>query len=73
MSLTCQLKQELSPAGAMQAADGDLELQQRLQDAWHAVRGLPADATLDAKVDAVHRLVVSMVRAFRLATLGNAR
>ena len=54
-------------AGAMQAADGDMELQQRLQDAWHAVRDLPADATLDAKVDAVHALITSMVLAYRTA------
>ena len=49
----------------MLAADGDMELQQRLQDAWHAVQRLPADATLDAKVDAAHELVTAMVLAFR--------
>lgn len=52
---------------AMLAADGDAELQQRLQDAWHDVRDLPADATLDEKVDAVHAFVSTMVRAYRTA------
>ena len=56
-------------AQAMLAADGDMELQQRLQDAWHAVQDLPADATLDAKVDAAHELVTAMVLAFRTPRL----
>ena len=41
------------------------ELQQRLQEAWHGVQGLPADATLDAQVAAAHKLISAMVLAFR--------
>ena len=52
-------------AKAMLAASNDFALLQRLQDAWHAVQSLPADATLDAKVDATHGLVTAMVLAFR--------
>ena len=41
------------------------ELQQRLQEAWHGVQALPADATLDAQVAAAHKLISAMVLAFR--------
>ena len=52
---------------AQAAADGDLALQERLQDAWHELQALGADATLDAKVDAVHKFVTAMVLAYRSA------
>lgn len=54
-------------ARAQVAAAGGPELQSRLQEAWQAVNTLPADATPDAKVDAAHRLLVEIVRAFRAA------
>ncbi len=50
---------------AMAQAQGDFDLQVRLQDAWDAVQALPADAALDAKVDAAHNLLVAMVLAYR--------
>ncbi len=50
---------------ALEQADGDLALKTRLQDAWRAVQDLPADATLDAKVDAAHALLVALTLAFR--------
>ncbi len=46
-------------------ADGDIELKTRLQNAWRAVEEMPADATLDAKVDAAHALLVAMTLAYR--------
>lgn len=52
-------------ARAQLAAGHDSILRQRLQEAWHAVHALPADATLDRKVDAAHELIVAMVLAFR--------
>ena len=52
-------------AKAQVASGGDFERLERLQEAWHAVNTLPANATPDAKVDAAHRLIVEMVRAFR--------
>ena len=51
---------------ALLAAQGDEVQLVRLQDAWRAVRGLPADATLDAKVNAAHRLLVELVVAYRM-------
>jgi len=48
-------------------ASGDFELQERLQNAWLAVQRLPDDATLDAKVDAAHKLLVAMTLAYRCA------
>lgn len=53
-------------AKAQVAATGDFERLSRLQEAWQAVNTLPADATPDAKVDAAHRLIVELVRAFRV-------
>ena len=50
---------------AMAQAQGDFDLQLRLQEAWHAVQDLPEDAGLDTKVDAAHELLVSMTLAFR--------
>ena len=50
---------------AMAQAQGDFDLQVRLQDAWNVVQALPADADLDAKVDAAHNLLVAMVLAYR--------
>ena len=50
---------------ASEAAAGDLAFRQRLERAWNAVRGLGANATLDRKVDAVHKLVVAMILAYR--------
>ena len=58
-------KTEKIYADALQAASGDAELLQRLQDAWQAATSLPADATLDAKVDAAHELLVAMTLAYR--------
>jgi hypothetical protein len=52
-------------AGAQLAASRDSILLHRLQDAWHAVHALPADATLDRKIDAAHDLLVAMVLAYR--------
>ena len=52
---------------ALLAADGDFELQYRLQDAWRTLSTLPADAGLDAKVDAMHAFLVNAVLAFRTA------
>ncbi|MBQ9727081.1 MAG: hypothetical protein IJV65_06210 [Kiritimatiellae bacterium] len=52
---------------ALAQAQGDFELQARLQDAWRAVQNLPADATPDAKVDAAHELLVALTLAFRSA------
>lgn len=49
---------------ALLAADGDYALQEKLQAAWRQVRALPPDATLDAKVDAVHDLLVGIVTAY---------
>ena len=55
-------------AKAIEAASsaGDIALLRRLSAAWNAVHALPADATPDAKVDAVHELLISMVTACRL-------
>ena len=50
--------------GAMAAAGGDMDLQERLQNAWHRVEDLGADATLDAKVDAAHELITAMLLAY---------
>lgn len=50
---------------ALLASDGDYALQEKLQTAWRQVRSLPADATLDAKVDAAHDLLVCIVLAHR--------
>lgn len=52
---------------ALMAAEDDVILQQRLQEDWLRVTTLPPDATLDQKVDAVHKLVNSMVTAFHQA------
>ena len=38
-----------------------------MENAWNAVRDLAAGANLDAKVDAVHDLVMAMVLSYRLA------
>ena len=50
---------------ALLAADGDFELQYKLQDAWRTLSTLPAGAGLDAKVDAMHAFLVNAVLAFR--------
>ena len=63
-TLTSQKNHDIYERAQAQAR-GDLELQTRLQDAWRAVQELPADATLDAKVDAAHALLVTMTLAFR--------
>ena len=52
-------------AKAQLCASRDPAVLQRLQDAWHALHALPADATLDAQIDAAHTLLVTMVLAFR--------
>ena len=52
-------------AKALVASSADAVLQQRLQEAWRGVQALPADATLDAQVDAAHKLITAMVLAFR--------
>ena len=57
---------------ALAQAQGDFELQVRLQDAWRAVQDLPDDATLDAKVDAAHELLVAMTLAYRSVPPENA-
>ena len=49
---------------ALLAADGDYALQEKLQDAWRRIRDMPPDATPDARVDAVHDLLVSIVTAY---------
>ncbi len=59
-------------ARAQLAAGHDSVLRDRLQEAWHAVHALPADATLDRKVDAAHELIVAMVLAFRTPGAGAA-
>ena len=63
-TLTSQKNRDIYNHAQAQAR-GDLELQTRLQDAWRAVQELPADATLDAKVDAAHALLVTMTLACR--------
>jgi len=50
---------------ALALADGDQELKTRLENAWRAVQDLPDDATLDAKVDAAHALLVALTLAYR--------
>ena len=55
---------EIYMKAQLQASD-DFELQERLQNAWLAVQRLPDDATLDAKVDAAHKLLVAMTLAYR--------
>ena len=52
-------------AQAMLAAGNDEQIQFRLQNAWNTLRQLPADATLDAKVDAMHDFLVPLIMAFR--------
>jgi hypothetical protein len=52
-------------AKAQLSASNDTILLHRLQDAWRAIHALPADATLDAQVDAAHELLVAMVLSFR--------
>ena len=52
-------------ARAQESAARDPLLLQRLQDTWHALHALPADAPLDAQVDAAHALLVAMVLSFR--------
>lgn len=49
---------------ALLAADGDYALQEKLQDAWRRIRDMPPDATPDARVDAVHDLLVGIVTAY---------
>lgn len=49
---------------AQLAADGDWAIQEKLQTAWRQTQSLPPDATLDAKVDAVHDLLVGIVTAY---------
>ena len=49
---------------ARAAAAGDMELQERLQNAWQRVEDLGEDATLDAKVDAAHELITAMLLAY---------
>ncbi len=50
-------------SSALLVADGDYALQEKLQAAWRQLRDLPPDATPDAKVDAVHDLLVCIVLA----------
>ncbi len=50
---------------ALAQVQNNFDLRERLQEAWQAVQNLPQDATLDAKVDAAHELLASMVLAFR--------
>ncbi len=50
---------------ALRAASGDMELRQRLQETWQAANALPENATLDAKIDAAHDLLVAMTLAYR--------
>ena len=52
-------------ARAQQSAARDPLLLHRLQNTWHALHALPADAPLDAQVDAAHALLVAMVLSFR--------
>ena len=65
MSEANRLKTETIYEDALQAASGDVELRQCLQEAWEAVQSLPADATLDAKVDTTRELLVAMTLAYR--------
>ena len=65
MSDANRQKTEKIYADALQAASGDAELSQRLQDAWQAATSLPADATLDAKIDTARELLVAMTLAYR--------
>jgi len=51
---------------ALLAADGDIALQERLQDTWREVQALPADATLDEKVGIAHKLITAMVLAYHV-------
>jgi len=55
-------------AQAMLATGNDEHLKFQLQNAWKTLINLPADATLDAKVDAMNDFLVPMVMAFRTAT-----
>jgi len=50
---------------ALAQAQGDFDLQEKLQNAWREVLDLPRDAPLDAKVDAAHSLIVSLTLAYR--------
>ena len=65
-------KAEKLYADARRAAERDLALQQRLEEAWDEVQGLADDATLDVKVAAAHKLVVAMVLAYRTPLTGAA-
>ena len=49
---------------AQLAADGDWAIQEKLQTAWRQIQYLSPDATPDAKVDAVHDLLVGIVTAY---------
>ena len=51
---------------ALAQAQGDFDLQEKLQNAWRDVTNLPQDATLDVKVDAAHKLLVALTLAFRI-------
>ena len=55
---------------AHEAAEGDLALQQRLEEAWEEAQNLAEDATLDVKVAAAHKLIVAMVLAYRTPLQG---
>ena len=61
-------KTEKIYADALKAVSGDAELKQRLQKAWQAATSLPADATLDAKIEAARELLVAMTLAYRSPT-----
>lgn len=56
---------------AYAAAERDVALQQRLEEAWNEVQGLADDATLYVKVAAAHKLIVAMVLAYRTPLLPN--
>ncbi len=52
-------------ADAIERTSANVELQQRLLDARHAVQNLPPNATPDAKLAAAYQLLVALVQAYR--------
>lgn len=50
---------------AQAQAQGDFDLQDKLQTAWREALDVPRDAPLDVKVDAAHKLLVALTLAYR--------
>ncbi len=60
-TLDSDKNQEICAAALLNAP---FDLQQEIQDAWHAAMTLPADATNDEKLNAVNELLVKLTAAY---------